>query len=638
MESEHLKVGIRIRPKLQSEQLEESPIALEPVISIQDNIIKVIDGDHFLSSRFDSIFPHSASQEDIFSLISPAVLQTIKGFNCTVFAYGQTGSGKTYTMFGAKWESNNPAPQVYFSHTNLKHNFNESHPLDNISGHGIIPKSISLVFSNNHSNKLTMFTSFLQIYNEKIYDLLQDSPKLKSLAIRENKLYGIFVEGLAEYIVENENDCFLLLAKGDANRVVRQTRLNHHSSRSHTIFQLLIETDVANKRGVLKKGKLNFCDLAGSEKFDKDNNMTTAHIKEMTQINKSLTTLGKVIHELGCKKSLHVPYRDSKLTRLLQDSLGLTTRTILIATISPSQSCIEETINTLKFANRAKQIMVRARKNEISALNDELVMKLQREIQHLKGLLNLKKNGGIQELQHQLLVLKEENKKLKKFSSNLTVEEVEKLRQENKRLRIELQNIGHVKENGDAFNPDSSSLNSSQSLAHINPGSPQLIDMISADFTCPICNKSAPCPHYLTPLEFPRLNISPTFSVLDSKESKTMKSVTSFMDFHKKMNVRYKMKDSLVMGDGFLDEVKENEEKMKKEFKLARSRLERITIMEKNKKKKFKEELEQLEQNKKKKDFVVKKYTTKKPQIESLQDYYTKKKDEILRRLSTNLD
>jgi Kinesin-like protein len=195
-----------------------------------------------------------------------------------------------------------------------------------------------------------------------LYDLLQDPERNKNLRIRENKLYGIFVEGLAEFIVENIQDCFLLLSRGETNRAVRQTRFNHQSSRSHTIFQLLIESDKANKRGVLKKAKINFCDLAGSEKYDKDNKMVSEYVKELTQINKSLSTLGKVISALGKGINNHVPYRDSKLTRLLQDSLGVNTRTILIATISPAPQYVEESISTLKFADRAKQILVKLKK------------------------------------------------------------------------------------------------------------------------------------------------------------------------------------------------------------------------------------------------------------------------------------
>jgi kinesin family protein 3/17 len=136
-----------------------------------------------------------------------------------------------------------------------------------------------------------------------------------------------------------------------------------------------VEFDKANKKGVFKRAKINLCDLAGSEKFD--SLMQNAHLKEMTNINRSLSTLGKVISALGSSKSKsHIPYRESKLTRLLQDSLGVNTRTLLIATVNPSSSCVEETVSTLKFADRAKQVMVYLKKNEVSATNNDLVAKL----------------------------------------------------------------------------------------------------------------------------------------------------------------------------------------------------------------------------------------------------------------------
>ena len=592
----------------------------------------MVDGDHFSSSKFDKIFDQDSTQDHIFSFISPTIGQTIKGFNCTIFVFGQTGSGKTFTMFGAGWELNNPAPQVYYEKNHLKPVSPDLHPLDNLQGHGIIPKSVSLIFSNLQATNLTIYTSFLQIYNEKIYDLLQDTNKSKPLAIRENKLYGIFVEGLAEYVVQSESDCFLLLAKGDTNRAVRQTKLNHHSSRSHTIFQVLIETDKANKRGVLKKGKINFCDLAGSEKYDKENDMTTAHIREMTQINKSLTTLGKVIHELGKNKTVHVPYRDSKLTRLLQDSLGLTTKTILIATVSPLSSCIEETISTLKFADRAKQIMVKARKNEVSALNDQLVLKLQREIQHLKGLLNLKRNGGIKELQDQLISLKEENKKLKKITSNITIEEVEKLKQENKRLRIELQSIGQIKELGDAFIPDNNSHSSSQSNIRLVDSSPRAFE-ISPDLFCPICNKLPPCTHYSNETELPRSLLSPEFSLPELKEIGS-KTTLSSINFHKNLSVRYKMKNMVLEKNEQMDEIKESEN-LAKEMKIVRNRLERIHQLDKQRKKNFKEQLEVLENKRKNQELLRKKKSFKKI---NPQDLFSQKKMKILNKLETKLD
>ena len=140
----------------------------------------------------------------------------------------------------------------------------------------------------------------MQIYNEKLYDLLQDNKNVNPLSIREDKFSGIYVEGLSEYVVTNARDWFALLKRGEKNRVTRQTKININSSRSHSIFQLLVETDTVDKRGMLKRAKLNLWDLAGSEKINKDEEMNAKHLLELKTINLSLTTLGKTISAL-CK-------------------------------------------------------------------------------------------------------------------------------------------------------------------------------------------------------------------------------------------------------------------------------------------------------------------------------------------------
>ena len=284
------------------------------------------------------VFPPSSTQSQVYDFVKSAIEGCAKGYNCTLFAYGQTGSGKTYTMFGAEWEKNNPAPQVYYNRARLRGQRNLPSSLLSSSATeslGLIPKAVQSVFSSISTKPFTCYCSFMQIYNEKLYDLLQDPARSKALNIREDKESGIYVENLAEFVVETETDCYELIRTGDKNRAVRQTKYNNHSSRSHTIFQLLLESDKANKRGALKRAKLNLCDLAGSEKYDKSCNMQSSHVKELSNINQSLSTLGKVISALATS-AVHVPYRDSKLTRLLQDSLGANTRTILIATVTPT--------------------------------------------------------------------------------------------------------------------------------------------------------------------------------------------------------------------------------------------------------------------------------------------------------------
>jgi hypothetical protein len=190
----------------------------------------------------------------------------------------------------------------------------------------------------------------------------------KGLRIREDPSQGIYVEGLTEYIVTTKDQCLELLVKGEQIRLKRATRLNMQSSRSHSIFQLVIESDEADEKGMLKRAKLSIGDLAGSEKIYLEEFPSAQHLNELKKINLSLTTLGKVISKLSKKSAApHVPFRDSKLTRLLQDSLGGNTRTCLLATISPTIEYIDETLSTLKFADRTKFVTMKVTKNEINA-------------------------------------------------------------------------------------------------------------------------------------------------------------------------------------------------------------------------------------------------------------------------------
>lgn len=529
----------------------------EQVVEVEGGTVRVNDAEHSIESNYDVVFPQTTSQAEVFDFVSRGVASTGKGYNCTIFAYGQTGSGKTFTMFGADWEANNPAKQEYYiSRTARAHRSLRKDPLTNSVSRGIIPRCISLLFETLTEGH-TFYCSFLQIYNDKLFDLLQDPGRQRPLLVREDAVNGIFVENLAEFVVQSEDDCLGLLLRGDRNRAVRQTKFNDHSSRSHTLLQILIETDRADKRGNLKRAKLNLCDLAGSERFVKDGLMKGDHISELTNINSSLTTLGKVIAALALGHK-HIPYRESKLTRLLQDSLGVNTRTILIATVSPTLGCVDETVSTLKFADRARQVMVTIKKNEISATNDKLVSRLQQEIQHLKNMLGLKRRGGLQELHQQMWALRQENQKLKSITTGVTVEDVERLKDENKRMRIELQRINSsgrdtttsmfITEARDEFpskpssasealsSPDYREARSRAKIGH----TPRALDIVAVaqkkggdiqstleavrkqdlkhaaanlsarlpgQGRCPICTLKVPCKHYNDPNDLPHIEV-----------------------------------------------------------------------------------------------------------------------------------
>ena len=211
-------------------------------------------------------------------------------------------------MFGQHWDDNSNARQNTLG--GLRFDGDVDRFLNDKAKLGIIPRSIEHIFNeleqkyyrameegNTDANPddFTVYCSFLQIYNEKLFDLLQDRHGEKPLNIREDKHAGIFVEGQSEYAVSNAADCYTLLKRGEASRITRQTRSNIHSSRSHTIFQLLVEANKPNARGMLMRGKLNLCDLAGSEKIHKDDVMGQQHLLELKRINLSLSCLGKVI-------------------------------------------------------------------------------------------------------------------------------------------------------------------------------------------------------------------------------------------------------------------------------------------------------------------------------------------------------
>lgn len=259
----------------------------------------------------------------------------LNGYHTTILAYGQTGSGKTYTMIGREDSINKDL-------------------INNHSASGIIPKSIKVIFNliQAQSQKYSIKASFLEIYNERINDLL--NPKnSENLKIRWNKDQGQFVEGLLIVDCQDPNDLLEVLIEGTNNRKVGSHYLNSDSSRSHSILTLNILCKEKNRFSML-----NFVDLAGSERL-KDSKAQGEMIKETGNINKSLLTLGKVISILAEKTttSKHIPYRDSKLTLLLSNSFGGNSKTLMIGCITPSTIFVDETLNTLIYASKAMNII-----------------------------------------------------------------------------------------------------------------------------------------------------------------------------------------------------------------------------------------------------------------------------------------
>lgn len=273
--------------------------------------------------------------------------EVLSGYNCTVFAYGQTGTGKTHTMVGEE------VPHL-----------NNGWEDDNMVG--MVPRAVNHLFDELRMMEMefSMRVSYLELYNEECFDLLSPDETTK-IRIFEDKKGGIIVHGLEEIPVHSKNDVYKLLGKGQEKRRTAPTLMNAQSSRSHTIFSIVVHMKDQKAEGeeMLKIGKLNLVDLAGSENISKAGNEKGVRARETVNINQSLLTLGRVMTAL-VEHQPHVPYRESKLTRLLQESLGGRTKTSIIATISPGHKDYDETANTLDYAHRAKNIQNRPEVNQ----------------------------------------------------------------------------------------------------------------------------------------------------------------------------------------------------------------------------------------------------------------------------------
>ncbi|KAM7266294.1 hypothetical protein ACFE04_004191 [Oxalis oulophora] len=369
-----VKVVVRMRPPSKDEE------SGEVIVSKLSNDSLSINGQTF---TFDSVADPTATQLDIFQLVGgPLVENCLAGFNSSVFAYGQTGSGKTYTMWGP-------------SNALLDENLLSDQQ-------GLTPRVFQRLFAriDEEQNKHIVThlnyrcrCSFLEIYNEQITDLLD--PSQRNLQIREDVKSGLYVENLTEERVENMKDVTNLLIKGLSNRRTGATSINSDSSRSHSVFTCVVECrykNIADGMSRLKTSRINLVDLAGSER-QKLTGAAGDRLKEAGNINRSLSQLGNLINILAevsqTGKQRHIPYRDSKLTFLLQESLGGNAKLMMVCAVSPAQSCKSETFSTLRFAQRAKAIKNKAEVNEemqddVNTLR-EIIRQLKDELNHMKA-------------------------------------------------------------------------------------------------------------------------------------------------------------------------------------------------------------------------------------------------------------
>lgn len=384
-QEKNIQVVVRCRPRNTQEVKDCSPSIVQCLPNKKELLIQhdIADKSTIMKTfGFDKVFGPDATQIDVYrSVVCPLLEEVLLGYNCTVFAYGQTGTGKTFTMQGEK--------------------SSEDCSWDKEPQAGIIPRAMQHLFERLEALpdcEFSVRVSFLEIYNEDLFDLLApatlDSQKLRLFedSVRKG---SVFIQGLEEMIVRDKNDIYEILERGRAKRQTAATLLNAHSSRSHSLFSVTVHIKESSVTGeeMLKIGKLNLVDLAGSENVGKSG-AVDKRLREAGTINQSLLTLGRVITSL-VERAPHIPYRESKLTRLLQDSLGGRTKTSIIATISPAACNMEETLSTLDYAHRAKNILNRPEINQ-KLTKKALIKGYTEEIDKLKkDLIAAREKNGI---------------------------------------------------------------------------------------------------------------------------------------------------------------------------------------------------------------------------------------------------
>ncbi|XP_008311549.1 kinesin-like protein KIF3C [Cynoglossus semilaevis] len=368
--SESVKVVVRCRPL---NRKEESNGPAGGIVKLDLGLGQVIlrnpratASEPQKTFTFDAVYDANSKQRDLYDeSVRPLIDSVLEGFNGTIFAYGQTGTGKTYTMQGA-WLD----PEK----------------------RGVIPNSFDHIFthiSRSQSDKQYLVrASYLEIYREEIRDLLSPNHgNGRGLELRENPDTGVYVQDLTLCVCKSIKEIEEVMNVGNQARAVAATDMNEHSSRSHALFLITVECSQPGPDGRkhIRVGHLNLVDLAGSERQAKTG-VQGERLKEAAKINLSLSALGNVISALADGRSGHVPYRDSKLTRLLQDSLGGNAKTVMVATLGPAPQHYDETLTTLRYANRAKNIQNQPRVNEDP--KDALLREFQKEISRLRAQLN----------------------------------------------------------------------------------------------------------------------------------------------------------------------------------------------------------------------------------------------------------
>ena len=466
---ENIKVYIRLKPTKDNPQSSFS-FDTKTITNTKTNEV----------FTFDSVISPEQTNKDIFeNLIKQNLTSLLKGINISIFAYGQTSTGKTFTMKG-----------------------------ESKSNEGLIPLCIKEIFNSLNSpesniTKSLVKVSYSEIYNETVNDLIDTNKK--NLEIRESPNKGIFVNNLSEIVVTNVEKAMQILNKGENNRIIAETKLNEKSSRSHTIFKINIEFNIKEKKYF---SQLNLVDLAGSENVSKAK-CEGMRIKEGGNINKSLLALSNVINKLSQNNNKNfVNYRDSKLTRLLQTALGGNSKTTIICTMIDDNNHYSETLNTLHFGIKAKNIKTTVKENEIlndqkkismenQALRNKIKM-LEKLIQDKKQIKENKKNNihmtanknnnkTFSNNKKYLLSTNTKNKNDINNNNNNSNEQISNLEKEVSMLKKYLMNneelisdIGSVQGNQDWINTQGDIYNNMCNISAYKPSLTQRISNLSA--------------------------------------------------------------------------------------------------------------------------------------------------------------
>lgn len=363
---ESVKVVVRCRPLNRKEEATGYDSIVDMDVKLGQVALRnprAAPGEPDKTFTFDAVYDAGSKQSNLYDeSVRPLVDSVLRGFNGTVLAYGQTGTGKTYTMQGEWTEAER---------------------------RGIMPSSFEHIFthiSRSQNQQYLVRASYLEIYQEEIRDLLTIDHS-KRLELKESPESGVYVRDLSSFVAKNVKEMEHVLNAGNRTRSVGATDMNERSSRSHAIFSVTVECSQPGPdgRNHIRVGKLNLVDLAGSERQSKTG-ARGERLKEATKINLSLSALGNVVSALADGRGAHVPYRDSKLTRLLRDSLGGNAKTVMVATLGPASFNYEETLTTLRYASRAKNIKNVPRVNEDP--KDALLREFQLEIARLKAQLH----------------------------------------------------------------------------------------------------------------------------------------------------------------------------------------------------------------------------------------------------------